>query len=94
MEAWPHLNGELWHSVRHGQRGAHGDSSRSGSNYRALRVISLGFTSPLFPELLAIRLTMTDTWAHGLLVISDAGCVLGYGTKHYAQCFPKHRESR
>jgi hypothetical protein len=39
---WPRLKGELWRSVCHGQRGAHGDDSRSGSNSRALLVISLG----------------------------------------------------
>jgi hypothetical protein len=34
----------------------------------------------------------TDRWAQGLLIIGDAGCTGGDGTKHCARHFPKRRE--
>jgi cytosine/adenosine deaminase-related metal-dependent hydrolase len=84
MDMWPCLNGELWHSVRRGRRGAHGDDSQRSSNRRALCMISSGVTSSYSAEFATIQPGQTDRWAQGLLVIGDVGCTGGGGdsTKH------------
>jgi hypothetical protein len=93
MDAWPHLNDELWDSAHRGQRDTHSGGSQSSSNCHALRVISLGVASPRFLKLLAIQPTPIERWAQGLLIIGDVGCTGGDVIKHYARCFLKHRES-
>jgi hypothetical protein len=92
MDAWLRLNGDLRCSAHHGQRGAHGDGSRCGSNLCTLRMTSSGVASPYFAELPVIQPMPTDRCAQGLLVIGDTGCAGGGGTKHCARCFPKRHE--